>query len=52
LEKSISTIVTNSELSSREVYAIVGSDGQIKYGHLSELSGIYLISLIKEGLDK
>lgn len=52
LEKSITQHIAYPELSSREIYNIVCSNGQKKYRHLSELSGIYLISVIMEGLEQ
>jgi hypothetical protein len=52
LEQSILVLINNSELTSREVYNIVTNDGQKKFNHLSEKSEIYLISLLKEGVEK
>jgi hypothetical protein len=50
-ENVILNLIKNARLSSREVYDIVSQSGVKRFGHLTGLSGVFLISLIKEGLE-
>lgn len=50
LEKAMIETNNNSSLTSQEIYSNITDERKIKYGHLSGQAGIYLISLLQEGL--
>ncbi|HUX91984.1 MAG TPA: hypothetical protein VMV48_14955 [Gallionellaceae bacterium] len=50
LEKAMIETNNNSSLTSHEIYNNISDEGKIKYGHLFGQAGIYLISLLQEGL--
>jgi hypothetical protein len=52
LESAISKLLTDPELSCRKVYDIVTINGDKRFSYLTGLSGVYLISLIKEGFEQ
>jgi hypothetical protein len=52
LESAISKLLTDPELSCRRVYDIVTINGDKRFSHLTGSSGVYLISLIKEGFQQ
>lgn len=52
LEKAMIEINNNSSLTPQAIYSTITDEGKIKYGHLSGQAGVYLISLLKEGLEQ
>jgi len=52
LESAISKLLTDPELSCKRVYDIVTINGDKRFSHLTGSSGVYLISLIKEGFEQ
>lgn len=51
LEKAMIATNNNPSLTPQEIYTNISDERKIKYGHLSGQAGIFLISLIQEGLE-
>ena len=52
LEKAMIEANNNTSQTPQEIYSNITNEGQTKYSHLSGQAGVYLISLLKEGLEQ